>query len=234
MLRRTAVVWKVDRNFHRGRYESMKYAVRGQKYPALVSYHQLPWMVVAPHSTRFHETVGEHYAAVLDLASKTVVPGLALDAHPEVPADRHLHLLPGTVYVLALDGAATPLEEWAPFGWEGTDVTEDTNKTAFYALSHRDTARVVRVVEFISPDLRLCCNAVAFSRPHTPVASRSTLRGLGDVTETGGRFVVFQFFRPNRAPSELLKPLERFYVHKPDMSALAGLEGNWRPCRSLR
>jgi hypothetical protein len=201
-------------------------AIRGHKYPFLVSYHQLPWMVVEPGSTRFHETVGEHYASMLDLVSKSFVTAFVQNDHPSVPVDRWLHLLPSTVYALPVSGTR-PLNEWAPFGWDGVDVTEDQHKTAHYGSCHRDYAHVLRVVEFTSPDLRLCCNAVAFRKPHCTASPSSSLQRI-DEGGSNGEFVVFQFYRPNRSPSELVTPLERFYVHRPDLSMLPGGKG-WEP-----
>jgi hypothetical protein len=209
-----------------------KYKVRGQKYPFLVSYHQLPWMVVEPGATKFHETVGEHYASVLDIASKVQVPSLVYNNHPAVPVDRWLHLLPGSVYVLPVS-ATQPLANWAPYGWDGVRAGDDPNKLAMYGLAHRDFAKVTQVVEFMSPDLRLCCNAVGFTKPHCVVRSNSSLAQLSGVSESNGEFTLFQFYRPNRSPSELVKPLERFYVHKPDLSVLDALTQGWKSKTSI-
>jgi hypothetical protein len=102
-----------------------------------------------------------------------------------------------------------------------------------YGGLHGSVARVTSVHEFKSPDLRLLCNAVCFAAPHCSVSPRSTFdvirkaRGEGaDGAEGGdGGFVLFHFFRPNRAPSELAQPLQKFYVHKPDLAMLGAFAG---------
>ena len=198
-------------------------APRFQKYPFLISYHRVPWLVVEAGSAKFHETVGQHYPVVLDVASKIRIPGLKVDTHLPIPSERWLSLLPGAVYVTPW-APTSEVSSWAPYGWEGRSVNDDPSKLAFYGAVDRDVARVHTIAEFSSPDLRLSCVGIGFKAPHCAVAPASSLADL-----TSG-FALFQFFRPNRSPSELVKPLEKFYVSKPELSGFAAImSGNFKP-----
>ena len=122
--------------------------------------------------------------------------------------------------------AATPL---APFGWDGKRVT-DPMCLAHYGQLHAAVAPVLEVAEFRSPDLRLVCNAVRVGPLRRAPARMSALAAIlmpaaqAQTQATGdvAGFCLYHFYRPNRAPTEVLAPFKRLTPnHKPDLSALA-------------
>ena len=154
---------------------------------------------------------------------------------------------PATLGDDATEGVTANVAEWMPSGWTSKRVS-DPLTLGHYGPMDATLAPLRGVYELTSADMRIVGNAVAFGRPHfaaggasnkkkvdwsaVAVTGTSSLGSLGK--ETGG-FALFHFYRPNRAPSELTKPLEKFYVHGADTSVLDGLdEGAWSPAPAVR
>ena len=205
------------------------------KYPALVSYNKVPWLMLAADSPQLHKLVTGHYAQLLKLASLAPVPHLLVDGHPDhISASRHLYTLPSTIYIVPGVGgsssstSADGSNPFAPFGWAGKAV-EDSVAMQYYAqlegsaTTTNSALKVRSVVVFKSDDLRLICNAVSFEGGSKIVAnSNSTLAqmaaGTSNVTGASGSslvtlpdFTLYHYFRPNRAPQEMTRPFEKFY-----------------------
>lgn len=83
---------------------------RKQKYPYLVSYHQLPWACVEPGSELLHKTMGPHMVQVFEAVTRSqlatassrasLLRSVIFDAHARVPPDQWLQLLPGSMYFI--------------------------------------------------------------------------------------------------------------------------------------
>lgn len=196
------------------------------KYPALVSYHRLPWEQVAANSYKLHEHVSFHYTQLMTLAASTAVPQLVLSEHIPIPADMQLRLLPGSVYILPNNADGTSA---SPPTWTHKRVVDDSTSTQYYGQLSTTVAPVKEVSTYVSPDLRLYCNAVSFAgRLVVPVAPRAALE---EIAKDGRGFTLFHFYRPNRPPTELTQPLMKYYKHVPQASALESFmnKGSWTP-----
>lgn len=193
------------------------------RFPFVVSYHKLPWEVLAPESTQTHEYLASHYAQLLQRASTTALPELFLSQHIAIPEDRMLRLLPGTLYVLP--GPAS-----TPHGvWEERQVTDPASVQYYGTLLHHGV-EFVSATSFISSNLRVYCNAVTLlltgSQAAAPRSSMEALQAEGD-----GVFTIYQFYRPNRPLSELTQPLMKLYQHTPSLQTLDGFanQSSWTP-----
>lgn len=133
---------------------------------------------------------------------------------------------------LALPNAANadaPL--WVPPGWSAK-VATDPLVLSHYSRINADLLPVRGIWQLASPDLRLVANVLRLGQPEGWKATStrtSAIRGssigsalnLPAVGSDGAHpgFSMFHIFRPNRAPSELVKPLHRFYQHGPSTFA---------------
>lgn len=190
------------------------------KYPSLVSYNKLPWEVINHETPALHMHLAPQYEQVLTLAATTNVPHLAQQAHPKVAEAQRLQVLPGMLYVSA--------GEALPSGFTAHDVTDPTVLQYYGTLSHT-IAPVRRVRMLTSDDLRLLCIAVTFEDTLLSSVRAASLAQVG----TGGKspFTLYHYFRPNRPVSELTRPLERYFQHRPRLAMLSAYMGGeqWTP-----
>lgn len=211
------------------------------KYPALISYNKLPWEVVDHTTVALHMHLAPFYEQVLRLASTTHVPRMVCTQHRSVPALHRLRVLPGTVYLMP-----GPMETPADFA--AHRVTDPSALQYYGRLCSTTAARSLQVNLLTSDDLRLLCLAVHLTLPpptadHTtintrPPSSLSQLLSAGSHTSStdshtgeSRSFTLYHYFRPNRPATELTRPLEQFYVHRADTSALDRFAGEhtWTP-----
>jgi hypothetical protein len=197
------------------------------RFPSVVSYNRLPWEQLAAHSNQVHEAVSPHYNQILTLASQRKLPQLVMAAHIQIPAEHQLRLLPGTVYVMAqAAGGAQPIPDWEK------KLVTDSHATQYYgSVGLLHNLSVVEIATFVSPDLRIYCNAVTVAPNGQRAVSDAPLKtsSIGEVSATGG-FTIFQYYRPNRPASEIVKPLMTFYRHVPSLSVVSDFAGkSWTP-----
>lgn len=200
------------------------------RYPSVVSYNRLPWEQLAAHSNQVHEAVSPHYNQLLTLASQRALPQLVKGAHIQIPQEHQLRLLPGTVYMMS-QAAGTTGAQPIP-GWEKKEVSDSHATQHYGSIELLHNVQVVEVATFVSPDLRIYCNAVTLAptkgkRAESPLKTSS----LGDVTShADGSFTIFQYYRPNRPASEIVKPLMAFYRHIPGLSVVNEFTNkSWTP-----
>eukprot|EP00760_Papus_ankaliazontas_P011690 PhM_4_TR1496/c0_g1_i1/m.2058 len=191
------------------------------KYPYVIEFHKLPWKCIPPSSALAHEHGSFYYQQILDLATRSNMPSLVNDFHPTVAEDRMGTLLPGSVYIVPEVRTLLEVEsEWGPYNWQGTQVVNDMFTTYYGGISSQ-IAPLQEVWEFMSPDLKLLCTALCFGVPTAECESDSSLSQL----KTNNKdFVLFHFYRPNRPVSEFVRPLEKFFVQKPKLDFLSGLD----------
>lgn len=196
------------------------------KFPSVVSYNRLPWEQLAAHSNKLHEAVSPHYSQLLSLVAQRKLPQLVMQTHIQIPREHQLRLLPGTVYLMAHTDAIAAAP--AIPGWDKKVVT-DSHSTQYYGCGELLHGQAVsEVATFVSPDLRIYCNAVSFvpKQPHHVVASSS----LAEVSAGGSGFTIFHYYRPNRPASEVVQPLLQFYRHIPSLSVVGEFaSGSWSP-----
>lgn len=194
------------------------------KYPSLVSYNKLPWEVVNHDSTKLHMHLAPNIEQLLTLAAAAHVPNLNAAAHPNLPETERLRVLPGFVYVLG--GAAA---QESPPGFTTYRVADPTCMQ-YYGRIHNQLALLQRVDMCTSADLRLLCLALHFEGTLAGTSAGSSLE-LATGGSPDGAFAVFYYFRPNRPATELTRPFEKFYQHRPSLAALDGLgtAATWRP-----
>lgn len=199
------------------------------KFPAMVSYHRLPWEQVAANHYRLHEAVAMHYAQLFDLAAQRQIPDLVASQHLQLPEDMMLRLLPGAVYLLPNDANGEPL---LPDGWTQQPV-EDSVATQFYGQVDVRHIGVKRVVTATSPDLRIFCNVVSFDSTSVKksLAAQSSLSQIVAASGEGRGFSLFHFYRPNRPANEYTKPLMKFFQHVPQITTvdLFAKGSKWTP-----
>eukprot|EP00759_Apiculatamorpha_spiralis_P028744 PhF_6_TR31233/c0_g1_i1/m.45781 len=197
------------------------------RYPYQIEYHRLPWKCVQPSTPDVHQHCSDKYHQLLELASRTTIPLLVNDFHPSLESDQAKAILPGTVYILP--EVRTLLEdpaEWGPFQWTGTKI-DDTLYTMHYGRIEGAIAPLQELWEFTSTDLQMLCTALCFGVPKGHCCNGSTLHALQQESKD---FVLFHFYRPNRPVSELIRPLEKYYVQKPCMCAVHTFaESSWTP-----
>lgn len=192
---------------------------RSLKYPSLVSYNKLPWEIVNHETTVVHMHLAPQYEQLMTLAASTRVPHLVAKQHPAVPEAMQLHRLPGTVYLRA--------EDTTPAGFTAHDVADPLAMQYYGTLNHA-IASVKRVRMMTSDDLRLLCLAITFEGTYLHTTADSS---LAEVCSPENLFTLYHYFRPNRPVSELTRPLEKFYLHRPQTTMMeAFAEGkHWEP-----
>ncbi|CCW60196.1 unnamed protein product [Phytomonas sp. EM1] len=190
------------------------------KYPSLVSYNKLPWELINHETPALHMYLAPHYQQLLTLASLVQVPHLAAKSHPVLGEHQRLQMLPGMVYFLPHDTI--------PEGFTPHDVADPTAMQYYGTLTHT-IASILRVRLLTSDDLRLLCLAITFEDSLLDVASSSTLELVG----AGGKsiFTFYHYFRPNRPATELTRPLEKYYQHRPQLTMLGSFADgtSWEP-----
>lgn len=202
-----------------------------KKFPYLVSTNKLPWKIAEAGSDIVHRVLAPHFAQFVVLLSRVSLPQLVLDFHPDIPAVKWGELLPGMLYVVPfVQSTLVKPEEWGPFQWSHQQVT-DPVALQNYAVLEKQVGPVTSVYEFKSPDLRLLCYSIGLNDArHLTISPRSSLGTFlcqpPDPNEKQPKpkssdFTLFYFCRPNRPPAELLRPMQKFYVHYPDLSAVA-------------
>eukprot|EP00758_Cryptobia_borreli_P008277 Tbor_TRINITY_DN5377_c3_g5::TRINITY_DN5377_c3_g5_i2::g.4455::m.4455 len=116
------------------------------KYPELVSYNKVPWLCLAPDSPELHATVTPHYAQLLSLAASVDVPHLLQPQHMNIPVEKHLHVLPNSLYIIPVsidnnnnnnvDGKKREASEgvpddyvsvFAPYGWSYESLVDSAS-----------------------------------------------------------------------------------------------------------
>ncbi|CUF99740.1 unnamed protein product [Bodo saltans] len=198
------------------------------RFPSVVSYNRLPWEQLAAHSNQVHAAVSPHYDQILSLASQRKLPQLVKEEHIQIPELHQLRLLPGTVYIMkhSEGGHAQPIPNWEK------KLVTDSHATQYYGsvgLLHH--LNVAEIATFVSPDLRIYCNAVTVTPSGRQAASDAPLKSssIGEIGVDGG-FTIFQYYRPNRPAAEIVKPLMAFYRHVPTLSVVNDFAGkSWTP-----
>ena len=198
-------------------------AAKEPKYPHQIEFHRLPWKCLPPTSALTHKHTASKYFQLLHLASRSDVPLLLNDFHPDIDETRIESILPGMVYIVpelrTLFGA-DPLE-WGPYQWHGTKLSEADFMMHYGAISSK-IAVVDEVWEFVSQERTMLCTALCMRVPHGHCCPGSTLH---EVSKDQKDFVLFHFYNPNRPASELVKPLMRYYQHKPCMCKVSDFIG---------
>ena len=173
---------------------------------------------------------------------------------PQIPEDQWLFTLPSSTFVVPLktkslqqqklvattssenegeeatiefddESTTTTTSPLAPFGWFGKRVVDELSLT-HYGPIHANIAPVKEVAEFRSPDLRLVCNAIKFSgfHPQFLISQNSSFASSSSSSSNSNPFVIYHFYRPNRAPSEMQAAFKQFEktssMERPDLSAL--------------
>ncbi|EPY19495.1 hypothetical protein STCU_09425 [Strigomonas culicis] len=157
--------------------------------------------------------VAPYYEQIISLAATTAVPHLAHAKHQTVAEAQRLRALPGTLYLMK-GGAQTPP------GFTAHDVA-DSVALQYYGGLSGTVAPVAHVRLMVSDDLRLLCLAVTCAGAYRSVAPRSTLQQVGAAAERGDTtFTLYHYFRPNRPATELTRPLDKYYVHRPRANVL--------------
>ena len=196
------------------------------RYPYVIEFHRLPWKCIPPSSPLAHQFGAGHYHQMLSLGSRVNVPLLVNDFHPTLDDAKARQILPGLVYLVP--EVRTLFEdpsEWGPYGWSGTKITNAEYSMYYGPID--GISRLQELWEFTSPDLHLLCTAACFSIPTGHCCSGSSLAALQEAQQD---FVLFHFYRPNRPVSELVRPLEKFYVQKPCMCKVVDLAtSEWTP-----
>ncbi|KAK7201835.1 hypothetical protein NESM_000250500 [Novymonas esmeraldas] len=195
------------------------------KYPSLVAYNKLPWEVVNHDSTQLHMHLAPNLEQLLTLAAVTNVPGLTVAAHPDVPTEERLRVLPGMVYLVG--GAAAHA---CPPGFTAYPVA-DTVSLQYYGRIHHRLAPIKQVDVCTSGDLRLLCLAAHFSAALVDTTTGSSLHRAAAASPDGDFSLVF-FFRPNRPANELTRPFEHLHQHRPSLKSLDAVDagaGTWTP-----
>ena len=198
-------------------------APKEPKFPHQIEFHRLPWKCLTPTSTETHKHAASKYFQILEFASRSEVPLLLNDFHPEIDETRSTSILPGMVYIvpeLRTIFGSDPLE-WGPFQWNGERLTGSDFTMHYGRISSRIT-KVDEVWEFVSQDRKLLCSALCMGSPHGHCCPGSTLHGIQAEQKD---FVLFHFYNPNRPASELVKPLMKYFIHKPCLCSIADVVG---------
>ena len=247
---------------HKANQQHWKY---NRRYPYLVAFHQLPWNTIEPSSDALHKLLAPNLNQLVTAATAHGhrIPRLCLSQHPSVAPERALALWPGTIYILVHPTTSGAEELTAGVPHSGGE--QDTRKpqwktkkvTSPTALAHYGPLRMVTashsptVYELMSNDLRLCGVAVQFdpnidgsdtdretrTQKHHIHAESSVGTAFGKTVPSSSSFTLYYYYRPNRVPSELVKPFEKFYVPSPTPGAslLQGLvDENWAPAAKTR
>ena len=211
-----------------------------KKFPNMVSFHKMPWKTIKPGDTSYHTVIAEHLEQTLKVASHIRTPNLFAAEHIDVPEEQWLSLLPNTMYILQqvepiaklpddLEEETLPEEQlsWAPLGWIGRRLPHHIHVQAYGGLASR-IGDVDAIHHFTSPDLRLCCSALTISKLYNKPDDRSSLAPFYKEKQP---FTFFHFYRPNRSPSEITRPFEKYYVHYADLSVLNSIvsDSSWTP-----
>mmetsp|Transcript_53304 Transcript_53304/g.61194 ORF Transcript_53304/g.61194 Transcript_53304/m.61194 type:complete len:267 (-) Transcript_53304:45-845(-) len=197
------------------------------KFPAMVSYHRLPWEQVSAHHFRLHEAVSMHYAQLFDLAAQRHIPDLVVEQHVVLPEDMTLRLLPGALYLLPNDASG---EAVLPDGWT-KQLVEDSVATQFYGHISSRQLGLKSVATGTSADLRIFCNILTFdSKKQSAYAASSALAQAVEASGDRG-FSLFHFYRPNRPANEYTKPLMKYFQHVPHLATVEafGKGSKWTP-----
>ncbi|KPI90665.1 hypothetical protein ABL78_0261 [Leptomonas seymouri] len=196
------------------------------KYPSLVSYNKLPWEVINHETTQLHLHLAPGCEQLLSLAAVTSVPYLTVQSHLTVPEAERLRVLPGVLYLIG--GKAG---QHTPPGFTSY-VVADPSALQYYGRLHHTIAPVQRVEMCTSADLRLLCLALHFEGVLVNTTETSSLQQASSAADDGA-FSLFYYFRPNRPASELTRPFEKYYQHRPLLTSLEVLDtakaSGWRP-----
>lgn len=233
-----------------------------RRYPYLISFHQLPWNTVDAGSEKAHKLLAPHYKRLLELACTrtNLLSKFILDSHPAIGSTDSAHqLLPGLVYGIPLAGYPSDLPSnlprsqmtlgsieqnekdekdwmpsWAPKSWTAHRVSDPISLGHYGPIDHH-VARVQAVFELKSPDLRLLCNTCFLQLPHkSRNVDKFSIFGQLQAQSDIAVLALFHYYRPNRPPSELCKPFEKYYSPATDLSILDELSSGWRETQDTR